>query len=206
MTSLLIFPCNGNGLEALDCLGDRYRPIAFVDDDTNKQGSTRHGLPVCSRVAFDRWPDAEVLAVPGSPDSYRQRRAVVDGLGIDPRRFACVVHPTARVSPLAVLGRNVLLMAGVVITANAVLGDHVCVLPNTVIHHDTRIGDWTLIGSNVSVAGGVAIGENCYVGSGSSVMHGLRVGAGALLGLASTVIRPVEAGRRVAGSPARILN
>jgi len=205
MTALLIFPCNGNGVEALDCLGERHRALAFVDDEPAKHGTTRHGLPIHSRSAFDRWPDAEVLAVPGGPDSYRQRPAIVEGLGLDPRRYTQVVHPSARISKLAEIGRNVLIMAGVVVTAKAVIGDHVCVLPNTVIHHDVRIGDWTLIGSNVSVAGGVVIGANCYVASGTSILHGITIGAGSLTGLASTVIRPVEAGRRVAGSPARLL-
>jgi sugar O-acyltransferase (sialic acid O-acetyltransferase NeuD family) len=205
MPSLLIFPCNGTGVEALDCLAEAYRPLAFVDDEAGKQGAVMHGLPVRSRAAFDAWPDAEVLAVPGSPDSYRRRTEVIEGLGLDPRRFARVVHPTARISRLAQIGHNVLIMGGVVITANAVIGDHVCVLPNTVIHHDARVGDWTLIGSNVTLAGSVVIGKNCYVGSGTSVMNGISVGDGALLGLASTVIRNVEAGRCVAGSPARVL-
>jgi hypothetical protein len=35
---LLIFPCNGNGLKALDCLGDANELIGFVDDTPEKQG------------------------------------------------------------------------------------------------------------------------------------------------------------------------
>ena len=31
-TDLLIFPCNGNALEALDCLGSAFRCVGFVDD------------------------------------------------------------------------------------------------------------------------------------------------------------------------------
>jgi sugar O-acyltransferase (sialic acid O-acetyltransferase NeuD family) len=206
VSQLLIFPCNGNAVEALDCLGDRYRAIAFVDDDASRHGTSVHGVPVHGRSAFERWPDAEVLAVPGSPDSYRGRRAIVEGLGLDPRRFACIVHPAARLSKLCRIGRNVLVMAGVVVTADAVIGDHVCVLPNSVIHHDARIGDWTLLGSNVTVAGRVVVGANCYIASGSSLKHGLSIGDGALVGLASTVIRDVAAGARVAGNPARALD
>ena len=149
---------------------------------------------------------AAVLAVPGSATSYRSRRDLIDGLGVDPDRFARVVHPSARrISPTAVVGRNVLLMAGVVITSDAVVGDHVCVLPNTVIHHDAEIGAWTLIGSNVTIAGGTVVGENCYIGSGSSVMNGLRLGDEVLVGMGTTVIRDVSAGARVVGNPARQL-
>jgi sugar O-acyltransferase (sialic acid O-acetyltransferase NeuD family) len=200
---LLIFPFNGNGLEALDCLGGKFRLLGFVDDTPEKQGRSPYGNAVFSRAALSDWPQAQVLAVPGGPASFQSRRAVIDGLGIEPARFAQVIHPTARVSPLARIGHNVLIMAGVVITSNAIIGDHVCVLPNTVIHHDAIVGSWSLVGSNVTVAGNTVIGENCYIGSGCSIMNGLEIGAGTLVGLGSTVIRSVRAASRIAGNPAR---
>jgi sugar O-acyltransferase (sialic acid O-acetyltransferase NeuD family) len=202
---LLIFPCNGNALEALDCLGEAFELIGFVDDSPGLQGTRRYCFPVLSRAAFAEHPTARVLAVPGSPTSYVHRRTIIEGLGIDADRFATVVHPRASVSPLARIGRNVLLMAGVVVTSNAVIGDHVIVLPNTVVHHDVVIGDWTLVGSNVSIAGSVRVGENAYIGSGTRIINGVSIGDRALIGLGSTVIRDVPAGARVAGSPARQL-
>jgi sugar O-acyltransferase (sialic acid O-acetyltransferase NeuD family) len=202
---LLIFPCNGNGIEASDCLGDAYTLIGFVDDDEAKQGKTREGFPVFGREALERWPDAKVLAVPGSPRTFAARRQAIEGLGVDGERFARVVHPLASVSRMASLGRNVVIMAGVVITSNAKVGDHVCVLPNTVIHHDASVGAWTLVGSNVTIAGNVEIGENVYIASGSSLIDGVAVGANALVGLAANVVHDVPANARVAGNPARQL-
>ena len=182
---LLIFPCNGNAIEALDCLGETYRFVAFVDDAAEKQGTEPHGHPVLPRTALAEQPEAFVLAVPGSPTSFRSRKQVVESLQVIPQRFARVIHPTARISPLAVIGQNVLIMAGVVITSNAV------------------VGDWSLVGSNVTIAGGTTIGRNCYIGSGSSIMNGVHVDNGALVGLGSNVIRGVAAGATVAGNPAR---
>lgn len=203
--ALLIFPHNGNGIEALDCLGDAYRFVGFIDDTPEKQGTDARGYRVLSRSAFAELPDASVLAVPGSSTSYLSRRRIIEGLGIGERRFATVIHPKASVSPLAVIGFNVLIMAGVVITSNAVIGDHVCVLPNTVIHHDAVVGAWSLIGANVTIAGHAGVGEGCYIGSGSSIMNGLQIGERALVGLGSNVIRDVPAGGKVVGNPARQL-
>ncbi|MEO6660608.1 MAG: hypothetical protein ABIN44_09930, partial [Burkholderiaceae bacterium] len=151
--SLLIFPFNGNGLEAIDCLGHAFRLLGFIDDTPEKQRANVDGPAVFPRSALNQWPDAHVLAVPGSPTSFRSRLSAIESLGIAPGRFARVIHPTARISPLATLGHNVLFMAGVVITSNAVIGNHVCVLPNTVIHHDVRIDAGSLVGSNVTIAG-----------------------------------------------------
>ncbi|MBS0394373.1 MAG: acetyltransferase [Proteobacteria bacterium] len=200
---LLIFPFNGNAVEALACLDDGYALAGFVDDTPAKHGRSPFGPTVFARSVLADRPDCAVLAVPGSPTSYRQRREVIAGLGVEPARWARVIHPRASVSPLARIGRNVLIMAGVVVTANAVIGDHVCILPNTVIHHDAVIGDYALVGANVTVAGSTRIGDNAYVGSGSRLMNGITIGAGALIGLGSNVIRDVPAGARVAGNPAR---
>ncbi len=202
---LLIFPCNGNGLEALDCLGHAWHCIGFVDDTPQKQAAGAHGYPVFPRSVLTDFPDTWVLAVPGGPTSYRSRKQVIEGLHIAPSRLARVIHPAANVSPRASLGDNLLIMAGVVITSNAVVGSHVCLLPNTVVHHDSMVGDWSLIGSNVTIAGSVIVGDNCYIASGSKISHGIHIGAGALVGLGSNVIHAVGAETRVAGNPARPL-
>lgn len=202
---LLIFPCNGNGLEALDALDARREFLGFVDDTARKQEAGCHGFPVFARKVLRERPDTQVLAVPGSPESFRQRRHVIDALHVEPHRWAQVIHPSAIISPRACVGRNVLIMAGVVLCGNAVVGDHVCILPNTVVHHDAHIGDWSLVGSNVTVAGGVVVSPGCYIGSGTSIKNGVAIGAEALVGLASTVVADVLPGRIVAGNPAREL-
>jgi sugar O-acyltransferase (sialic acid O-acetyltransferase NeuD family) len=202
---LLIFPCNGNGIEALDCLGPEFYPLGFIDDAPDKVNSKRFGITIFGREALERFPDAQVLAVPGSPISFRERERIVASLGVPVSRFARVVHPLARISPLATVGVNVLIMAGVVITSNAVIGNHVCLLPNTVVHHDAVVGDWSLIGSNVTIAGNTTIGYNCYIGSGASVMNGIKVCDRVLVGLGSNVIRDVPPSITVAGNPARPL-
>lgn len=202
---LLIFPCNGNALEALDCLGDAFRCEGFVDDTPAKRAAGAYGYTVYDRAVLRTRADTAVLAVPGSPTSYRERRAIIESLGIDPERFATVIHPTARIAPHARIGRNVLVMAGVVLTSNAVIGDHVLILPNTVIVHDAVVRDWSIIGSNVTIGGGTTIGRNCYVGGGASITNGITIGDGALVGLGSTVIRDVPAEACVVGNPARVM-
>jgi len=205
MKKLFIFPYNGNGVEALDCLGNEFELMGFIDDTPEKQGKTSFGQMVYPRTEILEHSNAYVLAVPGSPTSFGVRKKIIGDLNVPPDRFATVIHPRAIVSPLARVGKNVLIMGGVVITSNAVIGDHVCILPNTVIHHDTVIKDYTLIGSNVSVAGSVEIGENCYIGSGTKIINNIRIGGRALIGLGTNVIKDVPPGSKVVGNPGRLI-
>ena len=204
MDQLLFFPYNGNAREGADCLSARQRLLGFIDDDTAKQGK-KNGHRVFSREALRRYPNAAIVAVPGSPDTYLERKKIIESLGVPASRFATVIHPGAFVSKSARLGRNVLVMAGVVIGPNVRLGDHVCLLPNSVIHHESEVGDFTLIGSNVTVAGRVRVGENCYIGSGSSILQDVQIKKRTMVGMASNVIRSVPAESKVAGNPARPL-
>jgi len=203
---LLLFPCNGNAVEALDCLGGDFRAVGFIDDDPKKVGTIVSGLPVWDRRAVSDFPFARILAVPGSPRSFTRRMEHIASLGIARERFATLVHPRAVVSSNASIGANVLVMAGTVITSNARIEDHVLVLPNSVIHHDSRIGSYTILGAGVLVAGHVDIGDRCYVGSGARLRDNISVAAETLIGLGTTVVRSIdEPGGVWGGHPARCL-
>lgn len=200
---LVIFPYNGNGLEALDCIDyEKYDVLGFIDDDIKKYSSNYEIFP---RSIIMDFKELFLLAVPGSPSSFRQRAENINSLGLNPARFINAIHPRASIGKKVNIGYNCLIMAGVVITSNAVIHNHVCLLPNTVIHHDVMVNDYTLIGSNVVVAGGTSIGQNCYIGSGTNVINGIHIGDGALVGLGSNVIKDVPVNSTVAGNPAHLI-
>lgn len=205
MEQLLIFPFNGNGLEGLDCIQNQYDFIGFIDDEKSKQGRHEMGFEVFARDAFDKYSNSKVLAVPGSPMSYTIRNQIIDGLNISENRFASLIHPKASVSPFAQIGRNVLIMAGAVVTSNATIGNHVCILPNSVVHHDSSVGEYTLIGSNVTIAGHTRVGKSCYIGSGVSVINGITIGDSCLVGMATNVLKSLPSHSKVVGNPARLL-
>lgn len=205
MKKLIIFPYNGNGLEAIDCIGDQYEFIGFADDTKAKQGVNSMGFEVFSRDIIAKYPEALVLAVPGSPTSFKIRNQIIDTLQLPNERFAKVIHPNAHVSKLSKIGYNTLVMAGVVITSNSKIANHVCILPNSVIHHDSNVGEYTLIGSNVTIAGNTSIGSFCYIGSGSRIINGITVGDETLIGMGSNVIKSLPSKIKAVGNPARII-
>ena len=118
---LLIFPCNGNGLEALDCLGDGVR-VASASSTTRRKSSARapSGIACLPRSALRR--DAGGRGARGA-----RRPGLVPGAARGHRRTGSRTPSASRTSfipartiaGIARLGHNVLVMAGVVITSNA---------------------------------------------------------------------------------------
>lgn len=205
MDKLLIFPYNSNGIEAIDCIAGQYELIGFIDDSKEKQGTRKYGLEVFSREALDKYPEAKILAVPGSYYNFIPKESIIRGLKLDDSRFAAVVHPRANVSPMAEIGFNVLIMAGVAVTSSSVLGNHICIMPNSVIHHNCIIDDYCVVGANVTLTGHVKVQKNCYIGSGSIISNNIEIGERSLIGLGSKVIRSVPNHSIAIGNPAQIL-
>lgn len=204
MQKLIIFPYNGNGLEAFYCIDNKFEFIGFADDEKHKQGHYKN-YHVYTRDIITKYPEALILAVPGSPDSFKSRKKIIDDLKVDLNRYVKIIHPQTSISKDAKLGFNILIMAGVVITSNAVIGNHVCILPNSVIHHDVTIGDLTLIGSNVNIASETQVGENCYIGSGSNIINKASIGKKTLIGLGTNVIKSIPSNSKAIGNPAKLI-
>jgi len=204
MDKIFLFPCNGNAIEAIDCLGDHYYIEGFIDDSQEKQNQVVLGHKVYSRDILSVITDAQVLAVPGSPSTFLNRIDIIDSLRIPQEKYLRVIHQSASMSRNAIVGFNTLIMAGVVVTGNAKIGNHVCILPNTVIHHDVVIGDYTLIGSNVTIAGFVNIGENSYIGSSVSIKNSVTIGDKTIIGMASNVVKSIPSRSVAYGNPAKV--
>ena len=57
----------------MDCINDQYEFIGFIDDTKEKQNVEKSDYKIFSRDALEKYKEALVLAVPGSPLSYLER-------------------------------------------------------------------------------------------------------------------------------------
>lgn len=116
-----------------------------------------------------------------------------------------LIHPTAIVSPKAVIGNGSVIMAGAIVNADAQIGKHVIINSGAVVEHDCVIGDFSHISPNASLAGGVLIGEETQIGIGATVIQGVTIGNKVLVGAGAVVIRSIEDHDKVAGVPAKTI-
>ncbi|MDD2542392.1 MAG: acetyltransferase [Desulfuromonadaceae bacterium] len=209
---LVLFPFGGNARESLMsvfAINEKtveWEIMGFIDDDRSLHGKECCGIKVLGgRELLKEFPDAQIIAVPGSPTNYLRRKNILDSLPVDKSRFATIIHPSVGRSPDATIGYNTIIMSNVVISCGVTIGNHCVILPNTVVSHDSAVGDYCCIGSNVSISGSVHIDPSCYIGSGTKIREDISIGSGALVGLGSNVISDIPAGVIAVGSPAKVI-
>jgi sugar O-acyltransferase (sialic acid O-acetyltransferase NeuD family) len=205
---LIILGAGGFGRETAYCIDaiNAHNPtwdlLGFLDDGL--AGTRVEGHRVLGPLeAIDRYPNANVILAVGGPRTSGQRPTILDRLGIEPERFATLIHPSASIPTPKSIGRGSVVLAGCVCTTAISMGEHCRLMPNVVLTHDDVIEDHVTFGSGALVAGGVHIGRAAYIGAGALVREDVHIGAGALVGMGAVVTRDVPEQAVWVGVPAR---
>lgn len=118
------------------------------------------------------------------------------------------VHPTANVSPQAVIGQGTKIWINVQIREKAVIGDNCIISKDVYIDHAVKIGNRCKIQNSVSVYHGVEIGDEVFVGPNVAFTNDrvprafstewkitpTRVESGASIGANSTIVCGITIG------------
>ncbi|WP_051217930.1 acetyltransferase [Nocardioides insulae] len=208
MTGLVIAAAGGLTREVLVILaqvGD-YDELVLLDDDVSTWGSVIGGATVLgpTDLVVDR-PDHELLVCAGMGATRRRIVTAWAALGVDPARYARVVHPAVEVPIGCSLGRGSIVLAGAVLTADVRVGRHVVLMPQVVLTHDDVVDDYATLCAGATLGGGVHVGEGAYLGMNSSVRQNLTVGAHSTLGMGSALLTDLPPAETWGGIPARRL-
>ncbi len=158
MTRLLIVGAGGYAcavIELAQALGG-YELVGLVDDRWPALPALR-GLPVLGRLAdlqnLRGQADAAVLAI----GDNAARQAAFSAAQAAGYALPNLVHPRAVVSPSAVLGRGLTVMAGAIIGAEARVDDGAIVNAGAVLDHHAQVGACARLGVGACLAGGAVL-------------------------------------------------
>jgi sugar O-acyltransferase (sialic acid O-acetyltransferase NeuD family) len=191
-------------IEAINAATPTWEVAGFLDD-AKSAGSRHPDFEVLGPLsAASQYPETwYFINVIGSDRSYRRRPEIVASTGLEPHRFATLVHPAASVSARARIGKGVCINFGVSIGGGVVIGDHVTVCPGVIVGHDSTIEDYSILAPGSVISGRVVIEPTCYVGAGATIRQELRCGSKSLVGMGAVVVRDVTPGDIVVGNPAQ---
>lgn len=202
---IVIMSGGGQGRVVLDALLALGRTVTGVLDDGHDVGGYASGVPVLGLPA--RWrnhavPDIEFAVAMAHPDMRRALAEEILAAGVP---ISSAVHPAATVSPSAVLGRGVFVLAGAVVGPDARVGDFTILNMNCSVDHDCVLGTAVQLGPGVTLAAGVTCDDGASIGAGATVLPGMRVGRRVIVGGGAVVTTMVPDGVVVTGNPARPL-
>jgi len=192
-------------LEAIRATG-LIDPQGVLDADPARRGGNLSGIPILG--GDEAWPELvrqglrRFVAAIGSTGDTGLRRRVFERMVSQGGVGLTIRHPTAVVSPSAVLGAGCQVLAGAIVNTGAAIGRNVIVNTGAIVEHDCRIGDHTHLATGCRLAGGVEIGEGTHVGIGATVIQGIRIGRDAVIAAGAVVIRDVADRAVVGGVPA----
>ena len=133
------------------------------------------------------------------------RRSIMELLCDAGAALTTVLHPSAIVSPSAVIQQGTVILAGAIIGPSARLGQATIVNHGASVDHDCLIGDCVNICPGARLGGAVHVEQGAFVGLNACVLPGRLIGQYAIIGAGSVVIHDVAPGCTVAGNPARPL-
>lgn len=138
----------------------------------------------------------------GSVGSVKNRKKIFKNLKKHGYRFKTLIHRTAVVSPKAIIGEGVQVMAGSIIQTGCTIGDNVIINTGSIIDHDCFIGNHTHIAPGATLSGGISVLESTHVGTGATVIQNIHIGKNSVIGAGSVVIENVPDNVTVVGVPA----
>ena len=145
---------------------------AFLDDGDAK---IVDGVPVFGTTAdMERlYSDYKLLVVTIGNNALREKlykKAASIGY-----TFPNLIHPSAYISPRAVLGSGVIILNNAVVQNNAKIGNGCILNPGVEAHHDSAIGSYCLIYTNSVIRSLTAVGDRVRIGSTATISTGAAV-------------------------------
>jgi UDP-perosamine 4-acetyltransferase len=203
---LVIIGASGHAKVVIDLFRevDAYRVIGLIDADPTPRKVL--GVPVIG-------DDGDMAALRGQGVSSAfvaigdNRLRLKIGRKLESQGFTLVkaVSRRAAISPSAVLGAGVAIMAGAVVNAETRIEDLAILNTNASVDHDCRLGEACHVAPGSALAGNVDIGRLAFLGVGVRAIPGVRIGEGSVVGAGATVVRDLPENTVAMGTPARVI-
>jgi sugar O-acyltransferase (sialic acid O-acetyltransferase NeuD family) len=185
------------GIHRIDCL---------VDRDPSLKGRKVFGYDVIGDenellARTGRDVRQGIVAIGSNTARLRVARWLAEhGFGL-----ITAVHPSARVSRGVELSAGSVIMAGVVLNADALIGENVIINTGATVDHDCIIANGVHLAPGATLCGNVRVGEGTLVGAGATIIPNITIGGRVVVGAGATVVSNVPDGVVVMGTPARVV-
>ncbi|MBL8878018.1 MAG: acetyltransferase [Phycisphaerales bacterium] len=204
-----IIGAGGHGRVVLDIFNAScsHRVAGFLDSNTEIRGRRIDGVPVLGHpdqlesLAAEHDVAAVIVAI-GDNGIRRAMARRIDAAGLS---LTNAIHPTATIAHNAVVGRNVVITAGVVVCANCQVGDSVILNTGCIADYQCMIGEGVHVCPGVRLAARVKVEPGAFVGIAATVVPRVCIGYEAVVGAGAVVLDDIPPMATAVGVPARLI-
>ena len=186
---------------------EKWNITGYLDPEDDGKIKEKFGIPYLgddSEIPALLEKEADCKFIFGIGVNH-MRKKLASELNIPANKWAIIIHPSAVVSPYAVISYGAVILGRSVIQTGALIGEHVIINSGSVIEHDSEIGAYAHIAPGVVTGGGVKVGRESMVGLGARIRDHITVGDSVTVGTGAVVVADVMNGETVVGVPARPL-
>lgn len=123
--------------------------------------------------------------------------------GLPNARWYTAIHPSAIISPSALIGEGTCVMPNAVVNNSAVIGKGTIINTCASVDHDDVIGDFVHIACGAHLAGTVTVGNGTWVGIGSTISNNVSVCGNLMIGAGTVVVKDITEEGTYVGVPAK---
>ncbi len=192
---MYLYGASGHGKVIKDILASQGVQVdGFIDD--NLDINELSGLPVLHSTE-----NIDQVIVSVGYNSTRKK--IVEKLSCD---FSLpAIHASAILSESACVERGTVVMAGVIVNADAKIGKHCIVNTGASVDHDCVLEDYVHVSPHATLCGNVHIGEGSWIGAGATVIQGIKIGRWCVVGAGSVVTKDVPDGYLAVGNRCKLI-
>lgn len=175
-TRLLVVGAGGHGRSVVEAaeLSGNFKVVGFLDDSLPSVEPVL-GVPILGPVSSMAHHSTEADQAIVAIGNNEVREKLMKQLATAGFSIATVVHPSAILSPSAVLGIGSAVMAGAVVGTEASLGVGSIVNCGAVVDHQAIVEDFGHVGVNACMAGETVLGLGAWMQAGTALGYGVKV-------------------------------
>ena len=183
MKKVIIIGASGHSAEITDYITHYNNSVApelcfdvvgYIDDNKENYDSYSFVSPYLGKIQ-DHEVSEEAEYIMGIAN-IQFRRTIVENFLQKGAKFATLIHPSAIVSPSAIVGEGCVVAHNASIGPKAIIGNFNMLNSRCTIGHDSTIGNFNFIGPQVVLSGFTKVGNNNMFGVNSATIPTIEIG------------------------------
>lgn len=161
-------------INSLVQLSDKFELLGFLDDNEKNYHNYNFLKPYLGNIKSHK-VRKDVFYIIGIANP-KYKRSIVESFIKNGAIFTSLIHPTAIISPSAIIGYGCLISHNVSIGPKVVIGEFNMLNSRCTIGHDTKMGNFNFIGPQVVITGFTKIGNDNMFGVNSATIPSIEIG------------------------------